>query len=76
MSSAKSRSSSFDVKFHLIPVLIPAVVFLVIKSTTIKKINPDITSPCLTPVLTFNLHDLDTLGALSQSFFKVHKYDV
>ena len=51
MSSAKSKSSSFDVKFHLTPVLFPAVVFLIIQSTTIKKIN------CLTPVLTLNQSD-------------------
>ena len=57
MSSAKSRSSSFDVKFHLIPVLFPAVVFLIMQSTTIKKINLDITIPCLTPVLTLNHSD-------------------
>ena len=56
MSSAKSTSSSFDVKFHFIPVLFPAVVFLIIQSTT-KKINPDITSSCLTPVLTLNHSD-------------------
>ena len=57
MSSTKSRSSSFDVKLHLFPVLCLAVVFLIIQSTTIKKINPDIAFPCLTPVLTLNHSD-------------------
>ena len=53
MSSTESRSSRFEVKFHLIHVLFPAVVFLII----IKKLNPDFTSPCLTPVLTLNHSD-------------------
>ena len=50
-------SSTFEVKFHLIPVFFLDVVFLIILSTAIKKINPDITPACLTVVMTLNHSD-------------------
>lgn len=69
MSSVNSRSSSFDAKFYLIPVLFPVVVSLIIQSTTIKNINPGIISRCLTPGLTLRLtlhiHYLHTTSELT-----------
>ena len=50
-SSAKSRSSSLDVKFHLIPFYPFPTVLLIIQSIAIKNRNPDILHPCFTPVL-------------------------
>ena len=41
MSSAKSKSSCLVVTLHLVPVLLPSVVFLIIQSTTRKNIKPD-----------------------------------
>ena len=54
ISSAKSRSSSTVVKFHLIPLLLLAVAFLVTQSKHSKNRNFDITHPCFTPNLIIN----------------------
>ena len=57
MSSAKSRSFSFVVNFHLNPVSLSFVVFLITKSSTNRKRKPDVEHPCFTPVFTLNHSD-------------------
>ena len=51
-SSAKSRSSSFVVKCHLIPLSPFPVVFLIMKSITDKKRKPDMLHPFHTKTIT------------------------
>ena len=51
MSSAKSRSSSLLVKFHLMPFLCLSVVLCIVQSTISRKRKPDKTHPCLMPVV-------------------------
>ena len=53
-SSAKSRSSSLVVKFHLIPLGSPSTDLFITKSITNRNKNPDIVHPCFTPVVTRN----------------------
>ena len=48
MLSAKSRSSSFVANFHLMPVSLLFVIFLITKSNTNRKRKPDTTHSCLT----------------------------
>ena len=55
MSSAKSRSSTV-VRFHLIPLLLSAVAFLMSQSKHSK--NRNFTHPCLTPDLIINQSDV------------------
>ena len=54
ISSAKSRSSSFVVNFHLIPVFPSCKVFFITQSTTSRNSKPDMLQPCFTPVLILN----------------------
>ena len=54
ISSAKSRSSIFDVNRYLMPFSPFPTAFLITQSITIKNINPDILHPCFTPVLMLN----------------------
>ena len=58
MSSAKSRSSNTVVKFHCIPLLLSAVVFLMIQFMASNNKNPEITHPCFTPDLILNQSDI------------------
>ena len=54
MSSAKSRSSSWSMNLHLIPLSANLVVSHIIQSMARRNKNPDITQPFLTPVSTLN----------------------
>ena len=54
ISSVKSRSSSFVVNYHLIPVFPSCNVFLITQSTTSRNSKPDMLQPCFTPVLILN----------------------
>ena len=54
MSSAKSRSSSTVVNFHLIPLLLSVVAVLMTQSKHSKNSKTDITHPCFTPDLIIN----------------------
>ena len=67
MSSAKSRSSSWSMNLHLILVLACLVVSHIIQSMARRNRNPDITQPCLTPVLTLNHSDVWPLSRTAHS---------
>ena len=54
ISSAKSRSSSVLVKFHLMPFLCFSVVLCIVQSTVSRNRKPDMIYPCLTPVVILN----------------------
>ena len=54
ISSAKSRSSSYVVNFHLILVFPSCNVFLITQLTTSRNSKPDMLQPCITPVLILN----------------------
>ena len=58
ISSTKSRSFNTVVKFHLIPLLLCAVVFLMIQAMASKNKNSDNTHPYFTPDLTLNQSDI------------------
>ena len=54
ISSAKSRSSSFVLNFHLTPVFPSCNVFFITQSTTSRNSKPDMLQPCFTPVWILN----------------------
>ena len=66
ISSVKSRSSSWSMNLHLILVLACLVVSHVIQSVVRRNRKPDVTQPCLTPVLTLNHSDVGT-GVMNSS---------
>ena len=58
MLSANIRSSRAVLKSHRIPFRSSSTVLLITQSSTMMKINPDITQPCLTPVVTLNQSEM------------------
>ena len=76
MLSAKSRSSSFLVNFHLNPASSSFVVFLITKSNTNKKRKPDIEHPCFTSVFTSNHSDSSpsSMTAHCVCLFEINKF--
>ena len=65
-SSAKSRTSSFDVNFHLSPV--PSLtVCLITQSIMSRESKPDIVHPCLTPVVSSNHSEIASSSTTADS---------
>lgn len=72
-SSTKYKFSSFVVKFYCMPALVfvaGLLFFSMSQSDIIKRNrNPDMTHPCLTPVLTSNQSDSSPLLSIANSNF-------
>ena len=66
-SSAKSRSSSLDVKFQVSPVSSSFTVCLIIQSVISRKRKPDIAQPCLTPFAILNNSEVASLSKTAHS---------
>ena len=74
ISSAKSRSSSTVVKFHLILLLLSAVASLMDQSKASKNKNSDITPPCFPSDLILNRPDVSLPSKTEHSKSCDHSY--